>query len=227
MFTPPVHGFAGSSPLTRGKRAGHARPATRSGLIPAHAGKTSPTRARTVTWRAHPRSRGENFHAQMTGAISRGSSPLTRGKLYRNILMLRDGGLIPAHAGKTSGGAEASGRAWAHPRSRGENLISSACSLCMMGSSPLTRGKPRDRLRRVQHYGLIPAHAGKTRAPHSAPSVARAHPRSRGENSGAGPAFFGVAGSSPLTRGKHHPAIQRVREFGLIPAHAGKTVASL
>ena len=30
-------------------------------------------------------------------------------------------------------------------------------------------------------------------------------------------------GSSPLTRGKHPPGNQRVREPGLIPAHAGKT----
>ena len=51
---------AGSSPLTRGKH-GSRRACPRGGrLIPAHAGKTHPTRhPRRTAW-AHPRSRGEN-----------------------------------------------------------------------------------------------------------------------------------------------------------------------
>ena len=51
---------AGSSPLTRGKRREVGGYVLRRGLIPAHAGKTSPRRsARPRRW-AHPRSRGEN-----------------------------------------------------------------------------------------------------------------------------------------------------------------------
>ena len=50
----------GSSPLTRGKRSVREDERTMTGLIPAHAGKTSSS----LTWArspaAHPRSRGEN-----------------------------------------------------------------------------------------------------------------------------------------------------------------------
>ena len=51
---------SGSSPLTRGKRDRDARPWRAVGLIPAHAGKTPWSLARTSAGRAHPRSRGEN-----------------------------------------------------------------------------------------------------------------------------------------------------------------------
>ena len=72
---------------------------------------------------------------------------------------------------------------------------------------------------------LIPAHAGKTvRLPPSM-ATARAHPRSRGENGRGLGAPRGIRGSSPLTRGKLVDAVARAIEDGLIPAHAGKTVA--
>ena len=57
--------------------------------------------------------------------------------------------------------------------------------------------------------------------------MARAHPRSRGENETWLPSNGGPKGSSPLTRGKlayHGPAHDRDR---LIPAHAGKTDCDL
>ena len=93
----------------------------------------------------------------------------------------------------------------------------------MRGSSPLTRGKPRLVGADLPPGRLIPAHAGKTRCiSHDSPPLA-AHPRSRGENSGAGSAFFGVAGSSPLTRGKLDRRAALLRGDRLIPAHAGKT----
>ena len=50
--------------------------------------------------------------------------------------------------------------------------------------------------------GLIPAHAGKTRARHEERSISRAHPRSRGENVAVSVPTGGREGSSPLTRGK-------------------------
>ena len=50
-----------------------------------------------------------------------------------------------------------------------------------------------------------------------------AHPRSRGENVVAVISASGVAGSSPLTRGKRTNYINATTKRGLIPAHAGKT----
>ena len=91
----------GSSPLTRGKRTRHAHARPLSGLIPAHAGKTSARRPRRSGLRAHPRSRGENSRTAAIAASTWGSSPLTRGKRTSNILTGPNSRLIPAHAGKT------------------------------------------------------------------------------------------------------------------------------
>ena len=91
----------GSSPLTRGKPAipGFLSLAIR--LIPAHAGKTRPWLRVCGVPEAHPRSRGENNIEETTGALSAGSSPLTRGKRARELVLSRGVRLIPAHAGKT------------------------------------------------------------------------------------------------------------------------------
>ena len=72
----------------------------------------------------------------------------------------------------------------------------------MIGSSPLTRGKPHAR-GRVRHPGrLIPAHAGKTHRRDLHEREGAAHPRSRGENDLSGDIILAEEGSSPLTRGK-------------------------
>ena len=71
----------GSSPLTRGKRRSAFWSASKSGLIPAHAGKTRHPRERPADHGAHPRSRGENNSVAARVLDPHGSSPLTRGKL--------------------------------------------------------------------------------------------------------------------------------------------------
>ena len=91
----------GSSPLTRGKHC--ASPCTRPppGLIPAHAGKTAGRVGRGFRLGAHPRSRGENEHADYDARLRKGSSPLTRGKHSFTGRRASSSRLIPAHAGKT------------------------------------------------------------------------------------------------------------------------------
>ena len=153
----------------------------------------------------------------------RGSSPLTRGKLLSSFCVGDGGGLIPAHAGKTEADRCPVVQSWAHPRSRGENLLLVLPSGSIQGSSPLTRGKRRARHSCSARRRLIPAHAGKTRVALNQAPFARAHPRSRGENAGQIIEAFVGAGSSPLTRGKHQGGGRRRRRMGLIPAHAGKT----
>ena len=74
----------GSSPLTRGKRAGWSATAKRWRLIPAHAGKTRHRQSARASASAHPRSRGENGRAPRISAPHTGSSPLTRGKPSRS-----------------------------------------------------------------------------------------------------------------------------------------------
>ena len=151
---------------------------------------------------AHPRSRGENNSRTFVSRSGTGSSPLTRGKPSAPVLGWDSGRLIPAHAGKTGDRGKRTVIARAHPRSRGENTVIEYLSCNPGGSSPLTRGKPRVEAREVKRGRLIPAHAGKTRTPRSAPSLATAHPRSRGENWQSHQGRIPSQGSSPLTRGK-------------------------
>ena len=196
----------GSSPLTRGKPITAARAVEFSGLIPAHAGKTSKTRMARLTWP--------------------GSSPLTRGKPFLDLLADGDRGLIPAHAGKTGARAITRRPMKAHPRSRGENRFQARRSGSDRGSSPLTRGKHLLTRQRDVLEGLIPAHAGKTASVRCRPGRVRAHPRSRGENHAAFPPSRATTGSSPLTRGKLDGGRIMKVAHGLIPAHAGKTRGS-
>ena len=72
-----------------------------AGLIPAHAGKTLCCSGGELVAGAHPRSRGENMSPSESDSTATGSSPLTRGKLGRFLLLRLSRGLIPAHAGKT------------------------------------------------------------------------------------------------------------------------------
>ena len=131
-------------------------------LIPAHAGKTLWGRFPPPVLPAHPRSRGENVGVPLSYWTSHGSSPLTRGKHHRLVLIAHSPGLIPAHAGKTRGRRGRSRGRAAHPRSRGENAHPEPVDCPEVGSSPLTRGKPIAVIRVHLEYRLIPAHAGKT-----------------------------------------------------------------
>ena len=193
-------------------------------LIPAHAGKT---RRWSMPWwrlRAHPRSRGENPSGSPVPNLATGSSPLTRGKRPPRRWFERGGRLIPAHAGKTRQAGRAFPNNAAHPRSRGENPLTGRCPASGVGSSPLTRGKRRDRHGGPGSRWLIPAHAGKTERVIAPLFGCKAHPRSRGENTMGTMCSAAPTGSSPLTRGKHFPALLVGVIRGLIPAHAGKTV---
>ena len=195
------------------------------GLIPAHAGKTMGYSRVIVHSRAHPRSRGENATSSAASITFSGSSPLTRGKPPRNPRSDQPARLIPAHAGKTlSMGAGGAGIG-AHPRSRGENDTHPLIVPIVAGSSPLTRGKPRDPMVAARPLRLIPAHAGKTCRPPPPSRSTRAHPRSRGENDGNVQVHPRPGGSSPLTRGKRCAMHPETNGNGLIPAHAGKTTS--
>ena len=213
----------GSSPLTRGKRGLVVACEVGARLIPAHAGKTLWwLRNSRMVW-AHPRSRGENSASALAFSRPHGSSPLTRGKRSVTVPVNITARLIPAHAGKTYCQDCRALILPAHPRSRGENLVSAVQVGNAGGSSPLTRGKRAGHGRGPGPEGLIPAHAGKTGCRLARGIGARAHPRSRGENDGQAAHHCVRAGSSPLTRGKRDVGQHVTFLSGLIPAHAGKT----
>ena len=131
--------------------------------------------------------------------------------------------LIPAHARKTSAFIDETAGTSAHLCSHGENPKVIRQVLPRNGSSPLTRGKHLVGARHPSRDRLIPAHARKTLTPGSCPSDTSAHPRSHGENAVAARMDRQQIGSSPLTQGKREYITARARDWGLIPAHAGKT----
>ena len=193
---------SGSSPLTRGKPRVGGRRRARVRLIPAHAGKTLVVNVGDVGQQAHPRSRGENPRGRAPRTLTRGSSPLTRGKPGTSPTYQRPPRLIPAHAGKTHATCHRRHPPTAHPRSRGENGIFVFSVIFLVGSSPLTRGKRLSSQRTSTAARLIPAHAGKTTGRAWRCAGSWAHPRSRGENESCAADGRQLPGSSPLTRGK-------------------------
>ena len=91
------------------------------------------------------------------------------------------------------------------------------------GSSPHTRGAPKDTFSGLDSARIIPAYAGSTWKCDAAHTGGADHPRIRGEH--LKPAFLRlhIAGSSPHTRGAlllRHPRLFLV---GIIPAYAGST----
>ena len=152
----------GSSPRVRGKRPIRSANHSSHRLIPACAGKTTPTASASFSNGAHPRVCGENLYPVADCHGVSGSSPRVRGKQAGETHPLKSCGLIPACAGKTALPRGSPRRQWAHPRVCGENARLRCVFACQEGSSPRVRGKLIETLR-VQHVsGLIPACAGKT-----------------------------------------------------------------
>ena len=133
-------------------------------------------------------------------------------------------GIIPAHAGKRQKSIILFPCMRDHPRSCGEKYPSPSFLPAQEGSSPLMRGKavfcnpPYGRER------IIPAHAGKSIAVVDARCLAEDHPRSCGEKRSRQHYFHALRGSSPLMRGKVLQIKRYPRFYGIIPAHAGKSL---
>ena len=152
----------GSSPHTRGALTASLRGCRVLGIIPAYAGSTRSRRATPRRWRDHPRIRGEHRRSLPASALSRGSSPHTRGAPAG----LHDGryalGIIPAYAGSTPCCPSWGAPRRDHPRIRGEHRCCDTRRPPTPGSSPHTRGARLRRRHDVRPRGIIPAYAGST-----------------------------------------------------------------
>ena len=173
--------------------------------------------------RAHPRSRGEHYHKQAKQMRDRDSSPLARGTRSPAAPLHRNARLIPARAGNTYTPGVTVNAHSAHPRSRGEHNPSLTLIGAVIGSSPLARGTPAARSVSKPQLRLIPARAGNTDCSDWLSPRAPAHPRSRGEHSGAITSPSAMVGSSPLARGTRAAEERQRIRFRLIPARAGNT----
>ena len=228
-FTPPTRKgtpmTTGSSPLARGLRTAALRRPHRTGIIPARAGFTrhrAPSDARSPD---HPRSRGVYITATISAVRRYGSSPLARGLPGTRREAVRRAGIIPARAGFTSPPVRWSGGRRDHPRSRGVYYQAEGRLPAPDGSSPLARGLHPRRRPHPRHDGIIPARAGFTRSTRTSTIPTMDHPRSRGVYAIAALDEQAMTGSSPLARGLHVGAEDRVAQGGIIPARAGFTAA--
>ena len=159
------------------------------------------------------------------------------------------GGLIPAHAGKTSVEPEKQVihchspgsspltrgkprkiqqglRSWRLiPAHAGKTYAWCGAFQVWAGSPPLTRGKRGGCVEELAPRGLIPAHAGKTSRMSVAAWAAQAHPRSRGENTALN-AEKNPATAHPRSRGENRSSSLLSRsEAGSSPLTRGKRVA--
>ena len=117
-----LHVFeVGTSPRTRGKRAGNKNWAISPRNIPAHAGKTRIPHPTQISIAEHPRARGENLLGLGDSFCNTGTSPRTRGKHTAGSFLRWRERNIPAHAGKTPTKKAHPLSQREHPRARGEN----------------------------------------------------------------------------------------------------------
>ena len=103
---PPRHQltfFSGSSPRMRGSHTTLFSPKTCKGIIPAHAGLTSLPSHRPLECWDHPRACGAHLSVVVGVELFEGSSPRMRGSLLGDYITKEITGIIPAHAGLTSG----------------------------------------------------------------------------------------------------------------------------
>ena len=186
-MAPELRTSLGSSPHTRGAPVCVAIVGREMGIIPAYAGSTW-TRSRSGSASGdHPRIRGE--HVQMNRAIAdgSGSSPHTRGAHPIFDEVYRKQRIIPAYAGSTAALASQAHSIADHPRIRGEHFGHVVYTVGISGSSPHTRGAPRQRRLDHQPIWIIPAYAGSTTSGATKGRRWRDHPRIRGEHHALSP----------------------------------------
>ena len=215
----------GSSPHTRGAPAMVSRWSGLGGIIPAYAGSTTRVRRIWTRLRDHPRIRGEHLMARVWKIFGMGSSPHTRGARIHPADFQQRQGIIPAYAGSTRSNCRPRLSSRDHPRIRGEHVEVTSETFVIWGSSPHTRGAPRDWARALHGTGIIPAYAGSTAYCFLAVMLRRDHPRIRGEHTGIKVEDFSRWGSSPHTRGAPETNDNTAVAMGIIPAYAGSTPA--
>ena len=132
-----------------------------------------------------------------------GSSPHTRGARRLDAKHHHRIRIIPAYAGSTPLGCQASSSHQDHPRIRGEHGATLDRWHAALGSSPHTRGALASAAAGAGASGIIPAYAGSTEL--------------------ASSVWAFRAGSSPHTRGAQglNKAVSSLRR--IIPAYAGST----
>ena len=198
-----VHLLGGSSPRVRGTRPMNALLLIRTRFIPAGAGNTFALWPYALCHTVHPRGCGEHATPIARTQRANGSSPRVRGTLSTGM-----------HAGH---------RRLVHPRGCGEHLNRFHSGVTTAGSSPRVRGTLPRRVLPELRRRFIPAGAGNTSPPSTAPCAPAVHPRGCGEHELQPDCCLYSTGSSPRVRGTHADRVRARTGRRFIPAGAGNT----
>ena len=133
--------FPGSPPHLRGKLAKTKPKPFECRITPAPAGKTIALNHFQNGNRDHPRTCGENLLFWEPSCLHTGSPPHLRGKRTAHRALQAQQGITPAPAGKTSFRLWKMVKLWDHPRTCGENVLTSIFLHMTTGSPPHLRGK--------------------------------------------------------------------------------------
>ena len=211
----------GSSPHARGTRQADHLNRIVQRFIPAYAGNAT-TLHRPHFWNSvHPRIRGERKTSDLCKQHPDGSSPHTRGTLRGGDRMRGHTRFIPAYAGNAQSPGRTIEGLPVHPRIRRERIVASARNLKPNGSSPHTRGTPRQPAARGRETRFIPAYAGNATRSSLSPLNISVHPRIRGERPSTSSLGSRNAGSSPHARGTRSVFKTVLHRDRFIPACAG------
>ena len=175
-------------------------------ITPAHAGKRSTVRCRTMSSRDHPRTCGEKLCFRFGFRCSQGSPPHMRGKADPKRHRTRQAGITPAHAGKSRTPSLRQRKRWDHPRTCGEKMDYDDAGVEMQGSPPHVRGKDAVKRHSACGLGITPAYAGKRALFPAGRTAPRDHP--------------------PHVRGKAIIRLQSPMVERITPACAGKRAAA-
>ncbi len=169
-----------------------------------------------------PRSRGPRSSDSGRAEI-RGSSPRSRGPPERHRGHGSVRRFIPAFAGTTGRRAFAEIAATVHPRVRGDHNHSTHQAMNADGSSPRSRGPPRNGYTAGSKSRFIPAFAGTTRCARTLRGRQSVHPRVRGDHRERHLPIADGIGSSPRSRGPRQLGRYQPGGNWFIPAFAGTT----
>jgi len=172
---------------------------------------------------AHPRTRGTDRYNVTGWGEFDGSSPHAGNGHLRRPRRRPEHGLIPARGERTPRSNGCSTVPWAHPRTRGTDVILTQNSNALSGSSPHAGNGRTSRVVCDPAGGLIPARGERTGHSHHSHNTSTAHPRTRGTDAGDVHGRRRPRGSSPHAGNGPDPDLRRRKHQGLIPARGERT----
>ena len=195
----------------------------RSGITPAHAGKSIQRPAYTRPLWDHPRMGGEKSSLSSASLHGPGSPPRGRGKGFAAVGGGLEQGITPAWAGKRIRRPDTERAYWDHPRVGGEKVLQLPVFQSPLGSPPHRRGKGYREFGIDISDRITPAQAGKSCSDCRCSNRRWDHPRIGGEKCTQPRPAPTVTGSPPHRRGKDKAEHLVQHHIGITPAQAGKS----